>query len=94
MAATSKPQRMCIGCREFKDKKSLIRVVRTPQGELLLDPTGKKPGRGAYICFDQDCLKKAIKSKSLQKAFKTNISNEVLEAIAKQMTEAHKEVKQ
>ncbi|MGI5891484.1 MAG: RNase P modulator RnpM [Bacillota bacterium] len=88
MASKSRPQRMCIGCREFKDKKTLMRIVRTPEGELLLDPTGKKSGRGAYLCFDRDCLKMAIKNKSLEKAFKTKIKDEVLEAINQQMPEA------
>ena len=56
------PQRMCIGCREMKDKKALIRVVKSPEGQISLDSTGKKPGRGAYVCPDPECLKKARKN--------------------------------
>ena len=53
------PQRQCVGCREMKDKKALLRIVKTPEGEILLDATGKKSGRGAYVCPDPECLKKA-----------------------------------
>lgn len=58
---------MCLGCRENKNKRELLRVVRSAAGEVTLDPTGKKPGRGAYICWDETCLKKAIRGKSLEK---------------------------
>ena len=58
------PQRMCVGCREKRDKKDLLRVVRTPEGQLVLDATGKKSGRGAYVCRDPQCLKKARKSRA------------------------------
>ena len=63
------PQRQCVGCREMKDKKALLRIVRTPEGEILLDSTGKKSGRGAYVCPDPECLKKARKSRALERAF-------------------------
>ena len=59
------PQRMCLGCQERKNKRELIRIVRSPEGEISIDPTGKKSGRGAYICNDLACLNKVIKSKRL-----------------------------
>lgn len=60
------PQRQCVGCREMKDKKSLLRVVKSPEGTISLDFGGKKPGRGAYVCHDVGCLKKARKSRALE----------------------------
>ena len=63
------PQRQCVGCREMKEKKALLRIVRTPEGQILLDGTGKKSGRGAYVCPDPACLKKARKNRSLERAF-------------------------
>ena len=79
------PQRQCVGCREMKDKKALLRIVRTPEGEILLDSTGKKSGRGAYVCPDPECLKKARKSKALERAFDTSIPPEVYDALEGQM---------
>ena len=73
--------RQCLGCREMKPKPELIRVVRSPQGELPLDFRGKKPGRGAYVCPDADCLKKARKSRALERAFETAIPPEVYDAM-------------
>lgn len=73
-----KPQRMCLGCRMHKDKRELIRVVRTPIGEIELDSSGKKAGRGAYICPDVACLKKALKGKSLEKSLQRTIPEEVV----------------
>ena len=58
------PQRQCLGCREMKPKPELLRVVRSPEGEVSLDPKGKKPGRGAYVCPNADCLRRAIKSRA------------------------------
>ncbi len=75
------PQRMCVGCREMKDKKQLIRVVRSPEGTVDVDSTGKKPGRGAYICPQEVCLQQAMKSKRLQKALDCTIPPEVFEAL-------------
>ncbi len=75
------PQRMCIACREKKDKKSLIRVVCNKEGEISLDFTGKKAGRGAYICNDINCINKLIKNKLLNKAFETSVSEETYENI-------------
>jgi len=71
------PQRMCVGCREMKDKRMLIRVVRTPQGDIDLDPTGKKSGRGAYICPNINCLEQAIKGKRIQNALEAEIPEEI-----------------
>ena len=75
------PQRQCVGCREMKEKKSLLRVVRSPEGDVSLDFTGKKPGRGAYVCPDAACLKKARKSRALERAFETAIPAEVYDAM-------------
>ena len=75
------PQRQCMGCRERKAKRELIRVVRSPEGEVSLDFGGKKPGRGAYVCHDVECLKKARKSKALERAFSTAIPPEVYDAM-------------
>lgn len=61
------PLRMCVGCREMKPKRELIRVVRSPEGEVSIDPVGKKPGRGAYVCRQEACLKRAIKQKQLER---------------------------
>lgn len=79
------PQRQCVGCREMKDKRVLLRIVRTPEGEILLDSTGKKSGRGAYVCPDPECLKKARRSKALERAFDTAIPPEVYDALEEQM---------
>ena len=81
------PQRQCVGCRVMKDKKELIRVVRSPEGDITLDATGKKSGRGAYVCPDGECLKKARKSRALERAFETAIPPEIYEALEKEMEE-------
>ena len=75
------PQRQCVGCREMKDKKSLLRVVKSPEGEVSLDFGGKKPGRGAYVCHDVACLKRARKSRALERAFEVAIPAEVYDAM-------------
>ena len=82
------PQRQCVGCRTMKDKKALIRVVKTPEEEIVLDVTGKKSGRGAYVCPDSECLKKARKSRALERAFSLSIPNEVYDALQAQMENA------
>ena len=79
------PMRQCLGCREAKPKKELIRVVRSPEGEISLDFKGKASGRGAYICHDPQCLKKAIKSKSLERAFSAQIPPEIYDKLNEQM---------
>ena len=82
------PQRQCVGCRTMKEKKELIRVVRSPEGNISLDTTGKKPGRGAYLCPDGECLKKARKARALERAFDTAIPPEVYDALAAEMEAA------
>jgi hypothetical protein len=71
------PLRMCLGCRQMKPKTELTRAVKSPEGAISLDLTGKKPGRGAYICSDTNCLKRAIKSNALARAFKTQIPEDI-----------------
>lgn len=78
-------QRMCIVCREMQDKRQLLRIVKTKEGEFFIDKTGKKNGRGAYICKREDCLNKLIKQKSLNKAFKTNISESFYQEIQEEI---------
>ena len=75
------PLRMCLGCRQMKPKTKLTRTVKSPEGDISLDPTGKKPGRGAYICHDTDCLKRAIKSNALARAFKTKIPEDMTDKL-------------
>lgn len=75
------PQRKCVGCNEMKDKKSLLRIVRSPEGEISLDLIGKKNGRGAYVCPDKDCITKAVKEKRLERALEKAISDEVYEKL-------------
>lgn len=79
------PLRMCLGCRVHKDKRELIRVVRTPEGEVELDATGRKAGRGAYICSDVACLKRAVKGKVLEKSLKHSIPQEVMARLVEKM---------
>ena len=79
------PMRQCVGCREMKEKRALIRVVKSPDGEISLDFRGKKPGRGAYLCPDPACLARARKSKALERAFSTALPGEVYEALEGQM---------
>lgn len=81
------PQRQCVGCREMKNKRDLIRVVRSPEGTISLDFKGKLPGRGAYVCPDPACLAKARKSRALERAFETAIPAEVYDQLERQMGE-------
>ena len=83
------PQRQCLGCREMKEKKALIRVVRSPEGAISLDFKGKLPGRGAYVCPDGECLKKARKSRALERALETAIPSGVYELLEQQMGEGN-----
>ncbi len=71
------PMRMCVGCREMKPKRELIRVVRSPEGEVALDSRGKMPGRGAYVCRNQACLSQAIRQRQLERQLETKLSEEV-----------------
>ena len=79
------PMRKCVGCQEMKSKKEMIRVIRTSEGEFLLDATGRKNGRGAYLCPNSDCLAKAVKNKGMERSFKQAIPKEVYEALEKEM---------
>ena len=81
------PMRQCVGCREMKPKKELIRVVRSPEGAVSLDFKGKLPGRGAYVCPDAECLKRAKRSKALERAFSAPLPEDVWQALEAQMKE-------
>ena len=81
------PQRQCMGCRERKEKRELIRVVRSPEGSVSLDFRGKAPGRGAYICPDMACLKKALRSKALERSLETAIPDEIYARLEQEMEE-------
>ncbi len=83
------PQRQCMGCRERKNKRELIRVVRTPEGDVKLDFGGKLNGRGAYLCPDSECLKKAIRSKALDRSLEVTIPQEVYDRLEKEMEARH-----
>jgi len=79
------PLRQCVGCREMKPKRDLIRVVRNAEGAVSLDFGGKAPGRGAYVCPDPQCLKQAVKSKALERAFSAQIPQEVYDGLLREM---------
>ena len=83
------PQRQCMGCRERRAKRELIRVVRTPEGNVSLDFGGKMNGRGAYLCPNPDCLQKAIRAKSLARSLEVEIPEEVYERLRKEMEAAN-----
>ena len=82
------PMRQCVGCREMKPKKELVRVVKSPQGQLDLDLRGKAPGRGAYVCRDPECLRRAVKSKALERAFDTAIPQEIYDRLVAELEAA------
>ena len=79
------PMRMCVGCREMKEKRELIRIVRTPEGETLPDPTGKKSGRGAYVCRNAECLRRAIRQKQLERQLEITLTEETIAALNAEM---------
>ena len=79
------PMRQCTGCREMKSKKEMLRVLKTTEDEIVLDTTGKKNGRGAYICNSVECLKQAVKKKSLERSLKTQIPKEIYQELEKEM---------
>ena len=87
MGAKKIPMRMCTGCREMKPKRELIRIVRTPEGEVKLDPVGKMSGRGAYVCRSVGCLLKAEKTGAFNRAFQTTVPKDVFAAIQKELEE-------
>ena len=78
------PMRKCVGCNEMKSKKEMIRVLKTSEEEFLLDATGKKNGRGAYLCFSKECLAKAVKNKGLERSFKQSIPKDVYDKLEKE----------
>lgn len=80
------PLRMCTGCGEMKPKKEMIRVLKTPEDEIVIDTTGKKNGRGAYVCCSLSCLQKAIRTKGLERSLKVSIPKELIETLEKEMT--------
>lgn len=79
------PLRKCTGCQEMKDKRQLIRIVKTKEGSISIDSTGKKNGRGAYICKSITCLEKAIKNKGLERSFKVSIPSDVYSALKEEL---------
>lgn len=86
MTRTKKvPLRMCVGCRQMKPKKELLRVVRTPDEKIEIDPTGKRSGRGAYICPNTECLNSALKGKRLDKALQRSLTPEILDTLKKEL---------
>ena len=90
MANKRIPMRQCVGCGQQKSKKDFIRIIHTPENEVVIDATGRKNGRGAYICQDPECLKKARKSKGLERSLKIRIPDEIYEALEKEMSALEK----
>lgn len=84
------PMRKCVGCQEMKNKKEMIRVLRVSENEFVLDTTGKKNGRGAYLCFSKECLEKAIKNKGLERSFKQSIPDEVYQTLKEELENSDK----
>jgi predicted RNA-binding protein YlxR (DUF448 family) len=85
------PQRMCVTCRERRNKKELIRIVLMPDGLVCVDPTGKKPGRGVYTCKNKECLQKAIKSHRIEKGLKSEVSSDVIDLLYEQAVQIAQE---
>ena len=85
------PIRQCVGCREKKPKRELIRIVKSPEGTISVDFSGKANGRGAYLCCSTDCLKKAIKSRTLERAFEVSISSEIFERLEREIGQYYAE---
>lgn len=85
------PLRQCVGCGKMKGKKEMMRVLRTEENEICLDVTGKKNGRGAYICRNRECLRKAAKSKGLERSFKMSIPSEVYDTLEKEFDQLESE---
>lgn len=87
------PLRVCTGCGESKPKKELIRILRTPEEEIILDATGKKNGRGAYICCSVDCMHKARKTKGLERSLKVEIPKQLLDTLEKELVALESSIK-
>ena len=79
------PMRMCVGCREMKEKRSLLRIVKSPEGAISFDRVGKAPGRGAYICRSKDCLDKAVRQRQLERALETKIEQAVFSQLMEEV---------
>lgn len=79
------PMRQCVGCKEMRAKKEMLRVIKTAEEEILLDTTGKKNGRGAYICSNPECLKQAAKNRGLERSLKTAVPKEIMDTLIKEM---------
>jgi predicted RNA-binding protein YlxR (DUF448 family) len=77
--------RMCVGCREMKEKRSLLRIVKSPEGAISFDRVGKAPGRGAYICRSKDCLDKAVRQRQLERALETKIEQAVFSQLMEEI---------
>lgn len=86
MAKRKVPTRQCVGCGEMKEKKELLRVIKTPEDKIVLDITGKQNGRGAYLCHSVECFKKAVKSKALERGLKISIPNEIYDELKKELS--------
>lgn len=82
------PLRQCVGCGEMKNKKEMMRVIKTAEDEIVLDKTGKKNGRGAYLCMEKECLEKAVRQKGLERSLKTSIPKEIVESLKKEFEES------
>lgn len=85
MSTKKVPLRQCIGCGEMKNKKEMVRILRTESGEITLDATGRKNGRGAYLCPNMECFRKAVKGRGIERSFKMAVPKEVYEALEKEM---------
>ncbi|MCM1039458.1 MAG: YlxR family protein [Ruminococcus sp.] len=81
------PMRQCVGCKEMKNKREMMRVLKTAEGSIELDTTGRKNGRGAYLCMEKECLVKARKNKGLERSFKMSIPDELYEKLEKEFEE-------
>lgn len=79
------PMRQCIGCREMKSKKELLRILRTPEGQFMIDTTGKKNGRGAYLCRNAECFEAAARAKGLERSFQCGVSEDVYKELLKEL---------
>lgn len=82
------PLRQCVGCREMRSKRDMIRILKTPEGAFMLDSTGKKNGRGAYLCRNSQCFAKALKSRALDRSFRMSIPEEVYESLEREWEES------
>ncbi|MGN0995403.1 MAG: RNase P modulator RnpM [Candidatus Ventricola sp.] len=79
------PMRMCVGCREMKEKRSLLRIVKSPEGAISFDRVGKAPGRGAYICRSRECLDRAVRQRQLERALETRIDEQVFSQLMEEI---------